>query len=110
MLSFLKNEAKVELANFSQNPEKISTIEFSFKSASFECFCFLLEDYINTGFFLKHPKLLHKILQDFQRACKFFIINLLKVSGNFKFESDKAILLVLKKNFEKSVKGKIFSH
>lgn len=67
MLSFLKNEAGLSLVNFTQDG-KLSSLEYSFKGASFNCFCLLIEEYSESGYFQKNPNLTQKILNQIIKA------------------------------------------
>lgn len=77
MLEFLKNEAGVDLVNYTQDG-KISSLEYSFRGASFKCYCYLIEEYFERGCFEENPDLLEKILDQLLQAS-----NLLEILIDF---------------------------
>lgn len=96
MLKFLQQEVGLSLYAFNYGGQ--SSLEIAFEKASFYCFCYLIDYYINFALF--------EIYNDFsiiERVLSGFIEAL---DGRFYFTSGKASVEMLKENFKKSIPGK----
>ena len=66
-LEFLKSEAMIPLFS---TFDGVSTLEYSLRVASFKCFAYLIDYYIQNDVFLMNPYICQRVVNMLQAACK----------------------------------------